>query len=287
MTGFGQASITLDEGVIQAEVKSLNSKFLDVSLRLSAELSDKELEVRALIQEHLERGKIAVTIAFEKPQAREAKVRYKETEFVTHYLELKKLADRVMAPYDNLFEIALRSPEVSANGEDTLSVPVLEATLKCVAEALRKCTGFREKEGDVLAAKLGGYVDKIQELLGRVEKLDPARIEKIRQRIRRNVEEFFGQEGFDKNRLEQEILFYAEKLDTHEERVRLRAHLDYFREVMMEATSNGKKLGFITQEIGREINTLGSKANDAEIQRDVVRMKEELEKIKEQLNNVL
>lgn len=287
MTGFGQASITFEEGTIQVEVKSLNSKFLDVSLRLSSELSDKELEVRALVQEHLERGKIAVTVAFEKPEAREGKARYRETEFITHYLELKKLADRVMAPYDNLFEIALRSPEVSTNGEETLSVPALEATLKCVTEALRQCTGFREKEGDVLATKLGGYVDKIQELLGRVEKLDPARIEKIRLRIRRNVEEFFGQEGFDKNRLEQEILFYAEKLDTHEERVRLRAHLDYFREVMTEATSNGKKLGFITQEIGREINTLGSKANDAEIQRDVVRMKEELEKIKEQLNNVL
>ncbi len=287
MTGFGQASITLDEGIIQAEVKSLNSKFLDVSLRLSSELSDKELEVRTLVQEHLERGKIAVTVAFERRLVNAAAMRYKEEEFITHYLELKKLADRVMAPYDNLFEIALRSPEVSTNGRESLPTPALEAALKCLSEALRQCTGFREKEGEVLAGKLGGYADKIQELLGRVEKLDPVRIEKIRTRIRKNVIEFFGHEGFDPNRLEQEILFYAEKLDTHEERVRLRAHLDYFRDVLKEDTSNGKKLGFITQEIGREINTLGSKANDAEIQRDVVRMKEELEKIKEQLNNVL
>lgn len=287
MTGFGQAAITLDEGVIQAEVKSLNSKFLDVSLRLSSDLSDKEIEVRALVQEHLERGKVAVTLSFERRQGIAATSRYKEEEFISHYLELKKLADRVLAPYDNLFEIALRSPEVTGNGKEELPAPALEAALKCLSEALRQCTGFREKEGEVLAGKLGGYADKIQELLGRVEKLDPVRIEKIRTRIRKNVVEFFGHEGFDPNRLEQEILFYAEKLDTHEERVRLRAHLDYFREVLKEDTSNGKKLGFITQEIGREINTLGSKANDAEIQRDVVRMKEELEKIKEQLNNVL
>ncbi len=130
-------------------------------------------------------------------------------------------------------------------------------------------------------------IDQIGSLLDRVESLDPARVEKIRSRIRKNVTEFFGEEGFDKNRLEQEILFYIEKLDIHEERVRLRAHLTYFQEAIRESSSSGKKLAFIAQEIGREINTIGSKANDAEIQRAVVQMKEELEKIKEQLNNIL
>lgn len=139
----------------------------------------------------------------------------------------------------------------------------------------------------MLAGKLTGYLKAIEKGLAQVEILDPGRVEKIRSKIRKGVTEFFGEEGFDANRLEQEILFYIEKLDIHEERVRLRAHLAYFIEAMKETASSGKKLGFITQEIGREINTIGSKANDAGIQREVVKMKEELEKIKEQLNNIL
>jgi len=286
MTGFGKASVNADEGVIQVEVKSLNSKFLDLNLRLPSGFSDKDMDVRNLVQERLERGKISVTINFEKQEASKAKTHYREDLFVTHYLELKKLADRVMAPYDNLFELALRSPDVAIDLEEKVMPATLDKLMDALRQAIDQCITFRADEGKVLSGKLGEYSKSILMGLERIEKLDSGRVDKIKNRLRGNVSAYFGEEGFDKNRLEQEILFYVEKLDIHEERVRLRAHLVYFDKAMSEV-SNGKKLGFIAQEIGREINTIGSKANDAEIQREVVCMKEELEKIKEQLNNVL
>jgi uncharacterized protein (TIGR00255 family) len=287
MTGFGQAAVVVDDGSVHVEVKSLNSKFLDLSLRLPSEFSEKDIEVRNLIQERLERGKISVVITYERRIAEQAPQRYNETIFISHYQELKKLADRVMAPYDHLFEMALRSPDVALEQEIKASSAVLEKVMSALTDAINQCNTFRQDEGSVLAGKLTGYIRTIEIGLIQVEKLDPERVEKIRTRIRKGVTEFFGEEGFDTNRLEQEILFYIEKLDIHEERVRLRAHLAYFLEAMNENASSGKKLGFIAQEIGREINTIGSKANDAGIQREVVKMKEELEKIKEQLNNIL
>lgn len=287
MTGFGKAVIRTDEGAIQVEVKSLNSKFLDLSVRLPSDFSDKDIEVRNLVQERLERGKISLTISFEKQSTGKTRSHYREDLFVAHYLELKKLADRVVAPYDSLFELALRSPEVAIDLEEKAQPVTLDKLMEALRQALDQCNTFRGDEGKVLAGKLSEYAAHILAGLEKIEKMDAGRVEKIRNRIRGNVTAYFGEEGFDKNRLEQEILFYVEKLDIHEERVRLRAHLGYFSEAMKEAASNGKKLGFIAQEIGREINTIGSKANDAEIQREVVGMKEELEKIKEQLNNVL
>lgn len=287
MTGFGQAAVVVDDGSVHVEVKSLNSKFLDLSLRLPSEFSEKDIEIRNLIQERLERGKISVVITYERRIAEQAPQRYNETLFISHYQELKKLADRVMAPYDHLFEMALRSPDVALEQEVKASPAVLEKLMTALIDAIGQCNTFRQDEGSVLAGKLAGYIRTIEEGLGQAERLDPERVEKIRNRIRKGVTEFFGEEGFDTNRLEQEILFYIEKLDIHEERVRLRAHLAYFLEAMNDNASSGKKLGFIAQEIGREINTIGSKANDAGIQREVVKMKEELEKIKEQLSNIL
>ncbi|MBL7851154.1 MAG: YicC family protein [Cyclobacteriaceae bacterium] len=285
MTGFGQAIGVVGEGSIHVEVKSLNSKFLDLNLKLPAALSEKDMEIRNLIQDRLERGKISATITLDRHLAGAQPARYHEERFIAHYLELKKLADRVVAPYDTLFELALRSPEVSLE-EGKASPEILEKLMDTLTAALAHCNKFREDEGRVLAGKLGGYIDQIEQGLNRIESLDTGRVDKIRKRLRDQVTDFFGEEGFDKNRLEQELIFYVEKLDIHEERVRLRAHLSYFRESMKSA-SGGKKLGFISQEIGREINTIGSKANDAAMQREVVGMKEELEKIKEQLNNVL
>jgi len=287
MTGFGQASVIVDDGSINVEVKSLNAKFLDLTLRLPFGLSEKEIEIRNLIQERLERGKISVVVTYDRRISEEVPQRYHEALFIAHYQELKKLADRVMAPYDNLFEIALRSPDIAVENEVKASPGVVEKFMNVMTAAINQCNTFRQDEGAVLAGKVGGYLSTIEALLDQVEKLDPGRVEKIRKRIRKGVTEFFGEEGFDTNRLEQEILFYIEKLDIHEERVRLRSHLAYFLEAMNDTSSNGKKLNFIAQEIGREINTIGSKANDAEIQRDVVKMKEELEKIKEQLSNIL
>jgi uncharacterized protein (TIGR00255 family) len=288
MTGFGQASF--DDGQIQinVELKTLNSKFLDLSLRIPRVFSDKELEVRNLISEKLERGKISLAIEFLRYGQNEIKQSYNEDLFVIYYSRLKKLADRVYAPLEGLFELALNSPDVIQNklGEQTNEEEWLQVR-NALLEAVKKCESFRLDEGKVLEKKFEEYCQAIQSSLSKIEELDTKRIEKIRHRLKENIVSFFGEEGYDINRLEQEIIFYIEKLDIHEERVRLATHLDYFLQILREPQSNGKKLAFIAQEIGREINTIGSKANDASIQKHVVDMKEELEKIKEQLNNVL
>lgn len=288
MTGFGLSSFSLEELTVSIEVKSLNSKFLDTGIRLPKVYSEKEAEVRNLVAEKLERGKISVTVDYVKTGKQAVTQKYNETLFMAYYAELKRLADRAMAPYENLFQIALNSPDViQPNGKETLDPREWEKVVAAILKAIEECDAFRTLEGKVLAEKIATYIESIRTALLEVERLDPKRIEKIRSRITGRVKDFFGDEGFDLNRLEQEIIFYIEKLDIHEERVRLKTHLDHFEEALKSHQSNGKKLGFIAQEIGREINTIGSKANDAEIQKHVILMKEELEKIKEQLGNVL
>jgi uncharacterized protein (TIGR00255 family) len=289
MTGFGQVVINNGDANISIEVKSLNSKFMDLSLRLPRQFSEKELELRNLVAEKLERGKVSLTIDYQKTGRQEIRQTYNEALFVAYYHELKKLADKVVAPsYDYIFELALNSPDViQGNGKEELDPAEWENVSKLVAEAIQKCDQFRQTEGRALESKLVSYIKTIETGLKEVELLDPKRIEKIRSRIKGSITDFFGSEGLDLNRLEQEMIFYIEKLDIHEERVRLKTHLDYFLKVLKDQQSNGKKLGFLAQEIGREINTIGSKANDADMQKQVVMMKEELEKIKEQLNNVL
>lgn len=288
MTGFGQAAFSSGEGTLSVEVKSLNSKFFDLTLRLPKKYSEKELELRNLIAEKLERGKVSLSIDYQTGLKIEIRQQYNEALFISYFTELKKLADKVNAGHDSLFQMALNSPDVvQSNGKEELDPAEWERVLALLSEAIVKCELFRAEEGKSLEVKLSSYIGHIRESLLEVEKIDPKRIEKIRSRIKGNITDFFGNEGVDANRLEQEIIFYIEKLDIHEERVRLKTHLDYFLKIMGEKQSNGKKLGFIAQEIGREINTIGSKANDAEMQQHVVMMKEELEKIKEQLNNVL
>lgn len=288
MTGFGQAVSNSTEATITVEIKSLNSKFLDLSLRLPKQFAEKELELRNLISEKLERGKLSFSIDYQPAVKQEVAQRYNEALFVAYYAELKKLADKVVAPYDNLFELALSSPDVvETKAKEELDPTLWKKTELAIASAIQKFDQFRIAEGKSTEEKLVQYIDSIQNGLTHVEEIDPKRVEKIRNRIKGNITDFFGSEGFDANRLEQEIIFYIEKLDIHEERVRLKTHLNYFLNALNDKQSNGKKLGFISQEIGREINTIGSKANDAEMQKYVVIMKEELEKIKEQLNNIL
>ena len=288
MTGFGQASLNKDELNLVVEVKSLNSKFFDLNLRLPRVFSEKELEIRNLVADKLERGKISVSVDMQQTGKAEVRQQYNEVLFVAYYAELKKLADKTMANYDGLFELALNSPDVIVGGgKDELNAPLWESFQKVLTEAIAKCDHFRVTEGKALEVKLAEYIRSIETGLKRAEELDPQRIERVRTRIKGNLVEFLGSEGIDMNRLEQELMFYIEKLDIHEERVRLSTHLNYFLKLLAEPQSNGKKLGFLAQEIGREINTIGSKANDAEMQKAVVMMKEELEKIKEQLGNVL
>jgi uncharacterized protein (TIGR00255 family) len=288
MTGFGQVSFDDGQSQMHVEVKSLNSKFLDLNLRLPKQLSDREMEVRTLISESLERGKVSVSIEIEQAQSAEIKQAYNETLFTAYYGELKKLADKVYAPYDNLFELALNSPDVIRSKVDEVPDEDRWKRMKSMlADAMSQCDKFRRDEGKVLETMLKDCCINIDRNLESIKELDPKRVSRIRERLRSNVVSFFGEEGFDTNRLEQEIIFYVEKLDINEEKVRLKSHVDYFLAALREPQSNGKKLGFIAQEIGREINTIGSKSNDADIQKHVVLMKEDLEKIKEQLNNVL
>lgn len=288
MTGFGQSSIDDGQSQLYIEAKSLNSKFLDLNLRLPKMFSNKEMEVRNLISEILERGKVSVSIEYERIADGQIRQTYNETLFAAYYKELKRLADAVHASHDNLFQLALNSPDVIHSSlEDEVNEELWQKVRQMLSEVLKKCDRFRIDEGKVLEKMLRECCKSIEENLERVKDLDSKRVDRIRDRLRNNVTSFFGDEGFDENRLEQEIIFYVEKLDINEEKVRLKSHLDYFLHALSEPQSNGKKLGFITQEIGREINTIGSKSNDADMQKHVVIMKEELEKIKEQLNNVL
>ena len=288
MTGFGLATSNNGEFNISVEVRSLNSKFLDLSLRMPRLISEKEVEIRNIISDKLERGKVTLAVELTSTGKQELKIRYNEDLFIAYYAELKKLADKTMASYDGLFELALSSPEVTQNqSKEELPQPLWDSISKALVQAVGLCDQFRATEGKSIEKKLAEYIASIESSLKVIEGLDGARVEKIRTRIKGSITDFFGNEGFDANRLEQEIIFYIEKLDISEEVVRLRTHLEYFMKMFAEAQSNGKKLGFLAQEIGREINTIGSKANDAAMQKHVVQMKDELEKIKEQLNNVV
>lgn len=288
MTGYGTALHDDGRTQVSVELKSLNSKFLDLNLRLPKQFADREIEIRNVISEKLERGKVSVVIDFQRYGEAEIKQTYNEKLFASYYLELKKLANSVNATTDQLFQLALNAPDViQSKMKEENNDADWELVKQVMEAAIQKCEQFRAAEGRALDTMLRNCITEIGAQLKQVEQLDPKRVEKIRDRLRGNVVAFFGEEGFDPNRLEQEIIFYIEKLDINEEKVRLSTHLNYFQKVMEEKQAGGKKLGFIAQEIGREINTIGSKANDAGIQKHVVVMKEELEKIKEQLNNVL
>ena len=288
MTGFGQC--LYDDGQVQicVELRTLNSKFLDLNLRLPKLFSDRELEVRNLISEKLERGKVSLSIDYQQYGDAQVKQSYNENLFAAYYQQLKKLADKVSASHEPLFQLALAAPDVIENKlKEESNDETWKKVKECILTAVQKCEAFRVAEGKTLGHMLKECCGLISLGLNKINDLDPVRVTRIREKLRDNVVAFFGEEGFDTNRLEQEIIYYIEKLDINEEKVRLGTHLNYFIEVLNESTSNGKKLSFISQEIGREINTIGSKANDAEIQKVVVSMKEELEKIKEQINNVL
>lgn len=289
MTGFGQAIYDNGQAQLSIEIKSLNSKFLDLSLRLPKAFSDKELEVRNILNEKLERGKVTVNIEYARTGDDEVKQTYNTALFKSYFTELQKLADEVgVTVPGNIFELALASPDVvQSRLRDEVSEEVWQWVKKALHEAISRCDAFRLQEGKVLQSMLSECCKKILAGLSKVEELDPVRVERIRERLKGNAASFLGEGDYDTNRLEQEIIYYIEKLDINEEKVRLKAHLNYFEDTLNASQSNGKKLSFISQEIGREINTIGSKANDAAIQKHVVGMKEELEKIKEQLNNVL
>ncbi|TDK44916.1 YicC/YloC family endoribonuclease [Algoriphagus formosus] len=290
MTGFGRAGMEDDSRTIQAEVKTLNSKFLDLSLKLPRQFSEKEHEVRNLVQGILERGKVNLALDFIPKKSNQIPVTINEELFQAYFEKYQNLANSVVAEKSELFKLALQSPSVIVNmapDEATEAEEEWELIQKVIIEALQKCDQFRKDEGESLFEKLKENIQVIESALQQVKAIEGQRKDRIKNRIRSNFQDWIEENDFDQNRFEQELIYYFEKLDITEELVRLETHLNYFIKVLNEETQQGKKLGFISQEIGREINTIGSKANDAGMQKWVILMKDELEKIKEQTLNVL
>ncbi len=288
MTGFGTATAETDKITITIDIKSLNSKFMDATIRLPRNYSDKDFDVRNLVSKVLDRGKVNLAVDIQSKGELKAKVSVNKDLVKAYYNDLLAAADYVKADTKDLFKMALNMPDVMSSEDkqtdNTEEWDVIKATIE---KALAGCDQFRQDEGAVLSGKLKEYIESIRTSLGQIMLQDPVRLQNVREKLRKQVSELVSADGYDKNRFEQELIYYIEKLDVKEEFVRLENHLNYFIETMEKADANGKKLGFIAQEIGREINTIGSKANDAQIQRLVVNMKEELEKIKEQSLNVL
>ena len=289
MTGFGNAGFEDEQLIIHVEVKSLNSKFLDLSIRSPRQFSEKEHEIRNLVQGVLDRGKVSVSIEFLSKSSKELPVSINQELFTTFYHKFKGLANSVGDDTKDIFKLALQAPNVINNvsSEEKDEVQEWNKVKEILMEALQKCDDFRVDEGNSLEEKLDENIAAIAQGLASVAKEEGQRKEKIKNKIRNHFNDWLDENAFDANRFEQELIYYFEKLDITEELVRLDTHLKYFSKIMKEEKNQGKKLGFISQEIGREINTIGSKANDAGIQKYVILMKDELEKIKEQSMNVL
>jgi uncharacterized protein (TIGR00255 family) len=287
MTGFGKNVTELAGKKITIEVRSLNSKSLDLNLRMPYIYKAKELELRADISKQIERGKVDITIFTESTQEA-LPVAINKTLAKTYYKELKDLSDELNETNTNLLALVLKMPEVMKAEREVADLDEAEwkQVKKAVDKAIDAFQEFRSDEGKILKKEFKTRIGIIEKLLKNVVDSDAARIENVRKRIKNNIAELVEKEKIDENRFEQEIIYYIEKLDITEEKLRLKTHLDYFIKTM-EEPSAGRKLGFISQEIGREINTIGSKANDAVVQKLVVQMKDELEKIKEQMLNVL
>jgi len=281
MTGFGKSVLALPGKKITIEIKSLNSKGLDLSARMPAALREKELVMRDRLAKALKRGKIDLSVFLESTGGeRSAQL---NTPVIQAYMaQLETLAD---GPEIERLQMALRLPESIQTERETIDEETAEALMQSLDQAIVALEEFRAAEGAVLAEDFQGRIEIIRQLLEQVSQQDKNRIPQVRARLLKAVQEL--EQTVDQNRFEQELVYYLEKYDITEETVRLNNHLDYFLSTMKSEESNGKKLGFITQEIGREINTIGSKANDATLQHLVVQMKDELEKIKEQVLNVL
>ena len=287
MTGYGKAVATYGTKKIYAEIKSLNSKAMDLSTRIAPLYREKEMEIRTLIAQQLERGKIDFSLWVEEDAAQQA-TPINRALVESYYAQIKSISEATGIPEPtDWYPTLLRMPDVLSRTEvKELTDEEWAVARGVVAEAIAKLMDFRRQEGSALEKKFGEKLDNIAALLASIEPYEQERTDKIRERILESLQKSLGVE-YDKNRLEQELIFYIEKLDINEEKQRLANHLSYFRETMREGHGQGKKLGFIAQEMGREINTTGSKSNHAEMQNIVVKMKDELEQIKEQVLNVM
>ncbi len=287
MTGYGKSVVTYKEKKINVEIKSLNSKTLDLSTRIAPLYREKEMEIRQVLAQTVVRGKVDFSIWVEKDASADA-TPINASLVENYYNQIKAISAKTGIPEPtDWYATVLRLPDVVAKTDvEALEPEEWAAARQAIDAALHEFGAFRRQEGAALEKKFNEKVDNIAELLRQIEPFEQSRVARIRESITKGLEQIPGVD-YDRNRLEQELIYYIEKLDISEEKQRLSNHLKYFRETMAEDLPNGKKLGFIAQEMGREINTTGSKSNQAEMQNIVVRMKDELEQIKEQVLNAL
>jgi len=286
MTGYGKAEGVIANRKYSVEIRSLNSKQFDLNARIPTIFRDKEMQLRKLLRSRIVRGKCDFFLSYET-DASESKHEI-NTDLVKSYIsQLENIADESNQNPHDLLAIAIKMPEALHHSREELDEDVWSKVEEMIGEALDAFDNFREVEGASIEKDFKAGISIISEVSNNLDPLLESRLKRIRTRIKTNLEEMIDGSKIDENRFEQEVLFYIEKTDVAEERSRLSAHCEHFEDVLKNGVGQGKKLGFIAQEIGREINTLGSKANDVDIQRLVVRMKDELEKIKEQVLNVL
>lgn len=285
MTGYGRVAQPFQEKVITVEVRSLNSKFTDVKLKIPQNYREKETDLRRIVMERIERGKIDLALEIKSHTGDDA-FSLNRPLFKRYFIELKKLADELGMAQGDIMQAILRLPNMVSNEEATIPEEEWAAVLSTLELAMQQFDHFRQSEGKAMEDDLRIRVANITQYLAQVNPHEEDRVTRLRQRLYQNLEEYLGKDKIDESRFEQEILFYLEKFDVTEEKVRLEQHCKYFLEEMdNKVMSKGRKLSFISQEMGREINTLGAKAYSSEIQRLVVAMKDELEKIKEQVAN--
>lgn len=286
MTGFGLASSEYNQKKINVEIRSLNSKFLELNIKLPRTYSDKESIIRNDCVKFIERGKANISIGFEQNAIEDQRQINKEL-FHSYYKQLKSLADELSVNNTDIFRSVISIPEVFITQEQNNNEEEWKIIHNTFLQAVENFNQFRIDEGNTLSIDLVKRIQSILNGITEVEKYEGNRVPQIKEKLNQLLADQVGVENVDHNRLEQELIYYIEKFDITEEKIRLSSHCNYFLDVMKEKEANGKKLGFISQEIGREINTMGSKANDANIQKIVVGMKDELEKIKEQLLNII
>ncbi len=286
MTGYGKSAAVLKGKTLTFEIRSLNSKQLDMNLRLPAMLRDIEPEIRASLTRVAERGKIELNVSVDQTGS-EIPATINKALVISYYNELSAIAAELGVTGSDLLSIVMKMPEVSKNSREELSDEDKTSLISTLEEALKLFDNFRSQEGALLAADFRARISTILQNLREIEPFEERRNEQMRDKLLANFNQFIEDGNFDSNRFEQEIIYFLEKTDITEEKVRLRKHCDYFIETLNEGGANGRKLSFVSQEIGREVNTIGSKAAEANIQKIVVKMKDELEKIKEQLANIL
>ena len=287
MTGFGKAEFEVNNKKVTIEVKSLNSKQIDINTRTPALYREKDIVIRRALSDKLVRGKVDFNIYVEN-LGEESNSKINEPILKGYYQHLSQISNDLGLPVDHsTLQASMRLPDVVKTEYETLDELEWETIYMNILKALDDINDFRTKEGQALASDILGNVESINKLLKEIEPFEGQRMESVKQRLTDNLDNLKMNGNVDENRFEQELIFYLEKLDINEEKVRLANHCEYFFETSKQKGASGKKLGFISQEIGREINTIGSKANDSNIQRIVVQMKDHLERVKEQLLNVL